>query len=91
MFLLTSLIDFLFNVYALGLLVYVVLSWIQNPNTDKMRRFLEGFYMPFLLPLRKFIKPVFFGGTGLDLTPIVLLVGIVIVRQIAISLLIGIP
>ena len=91
MFGIARLIHFVFNLYALGLLIYVVLGWIQNPSTEGARRWLEKFYLPFLTPLRQTIKPTNLGGNWVDLTPLVLLLLIWVARYILISLLTGMP
>ena len=45
---LIRLIYTLFNIYALGLVVYSLLSWFRHPGPERARRWLGPFYLPFL-------------------------------------------
>lgn len=78
MYLIAQLLD----LYALGLLVYVILSWIKNPGAIKVSNWLGHFYLPLLKPLRSVFKPVVFGSTALDLSPIILFLAIALVRRL---------
>ena len=81
MYLIAQLLD----LYALGLLIYVILSWVQNPTADRVREGLGRLYLPLLRPLRAALKPVIIGGTALDLSPIVLFLAITLVRRFFLS------
>lgn len=83
---LSLLIYYAFGLYAFGLMAYVLLSWVKSPSTEKIRLELEKFYVPFLAPLRRNIKPVNFGGTALDLTPAILLIAIIVVRNLLMAI-----
>jgi uncharacterized protein YggT (Ycf19 family) len=72
----------LLDLYALGLLVYVILSWVQNPSAAKVSHWLGRLYLPLLNPLRSVFKPVHLGGTALDLSPLVLFLAIAVVRRL---------
>ncbi len=82
-----QLINEIFNVYALGLVVYTVLSWINNPSANKIRAWLEKLYLPLLTFIRTKIKPINTGNKLMDFSPVILLVGIMIVRKIICYLL----
>lgn len=85
----TQLVNEILNVYALGLVVYTVLSWINNPNATKVRVWLEKLYLPVLTFIRTKIKPMNIGnGKLVDFSPVILLVSIMIVRKIVGYLLI---
>jgi uncharacterized protein YggT (Ycf19 family) len=77
-----GLIGLAITIYADGLIIYVILSWIRNPQVDKIRALLGKFYEPLLLPLRAFIKPIGAGGGQLDITPIILLLGLILLRRL---------
>ncbi len=81
MYLIAQLLD----LYALGLLAYVILSWVQNPTAARIRDGLGRFYVPLLNPLRSVLKPIALGGTALDLSPIVLFLAITVLRRILLS------
>ena len=76
----------IFNVYALGLLVYIISSWIQHPQVDTARKWLGKWYLPFLIPLRNVIKPIKLGTSSLDITPMILLCAICLIRELVRSL-----
>ncbi len=84
---LIRLIYALFNIYALGLVIYIVLSWIRGPFPGQARARLEPFYRPFLDGLRKAVGPLRVGGQMLDLSTAILLMAILLVRDLIVSLL----
>jgi uncharacterized protein YggT (Ycf19 family) len=74
-----DLIDGAIRLFALGLFVSVVLNWILTNPSNSFRKQLDRFYEPFLKPIRRYIKPVKLSPTapvGMDLSPLVLLLGI---------------
>lgn len=75
-----ELIQLLFSIYAIGLLSYVVFSWADHPQATRPRKWLEQFYLPFLLPLRKTFRPVHVGSQQVDLSPLFLFSGILVIR-----------
>jgi len=78
-------ICFLLGLYALAVLAWVILSWIQVSGSHPLSRvtyFLDRIIHPVILPLRRVIPPVRLGGGALDLSPIVLLVGLSLLRNI---------
>jgi YggT family protein len=86
-----TLISVLFQLYEFLLLIRVLLSWI---NVDPYRpvidhpaiRLLERITEPVLAPLRRLIPPI--GGT-IDISPVVALLLLEIVRRLLVSLLVG--
>jgi YggT family protein len=76
---LISIIILILQVYFYAVLAWVILSWIPTSSTHPLGRvsiFLDRIIYPVILPLRRVIPPLRLGGGMLDLTPIVLLVGI---------------
>lgn len=55
----------------------------RNPIVVLLRRITEPLYAP----LRKVIPPVRMGDAGLDLSPLILLIGIQILAQVLISII----
>jgi YggT family protein len=86
-----TIVSLLFQVYEFLLLIRVLLSWI---NTDPYQpvidhpavRFLERITDPVLAPLRRLIPPI--GGT-VDISPVVALIILEVVRRILVSILAG--
>lgn len=67
------------QVYRLAIFAWVILSWIQISSMHPLARvtvFLDRIIYPVLLPLRRVIPPLRLGGMMLDLSPIVLLIGV---------------
>ena len=67
------------QIYFYAVLAWVILSWIPTSSEHplgKINVFLDRVIYPVILPLRRVIPPVRLGGGMLDLTPIVLLIGI---------------
>ncbi|MGH8914878.1 MAG: YggT family protein [Acidimicrobiia bacterium] len=76
----------LLQVYFYAVLAWVILSWIPTSSTHplgKVNVFLDRIIYPVILPLRRVIPPLRLGGGMLDLSPIVLLIGIRILMSVA--------
>jgi YggT family protein len=74
-----DLIATLLEIYFYAVLIWVILSWIQVSSTHPVGRaqiFLDRIIYPVILPIRRVIPPVRLGAGALDLSPIVLLVGL---------------
>jgi len=75
----------LLQVYFYAVLAWVILSWIQVPSTHPLGRvqvFLDRIIYPVILPIRRVIPPVRLGAGALDLSPIVLLIGLQILMGV---------
>ena len=69
----------LLQVYFYAVLAWVILSWIPTSSSHPLGRvnvFLDRIIYPVILPLRRVIPPLRLGGGMLDLSPIVLLIGL---------------
>lgn len=67
------------QLYFYAVLAWVVLSWIPVSPGHPLGRvsvFLDRLILPVILPLRRIIPPLRLGGGMLDLSPIVLLIGV---------------
>lgn len=74
-----SLLITLLTIYFYAVLAWVILSWIQVSSTHPLGRiqvFLDRIIYPVILPIRRVIPPVRLGAGALDLSPIVLLIGL---------------
>lgn len=75
----------LLEIYFYAVLAWVIFSWIQVSSTHplgKVQVLLDRIIYPVILPLRRVIPPIRLGGGALDLSPIVLLIGIRILIRI---------
>ncbi len=76
----------LLQIYFYAVLAWVILSWIPTSSAHplgKVNVFLDRIIYPVILPLRRVIPPLRLGGGMLDLSPIVLLIGIRILMGVA--------
>lgn len=85
-----DLIDLGLTVYFYAVFIWVILSWIRVSSTHPLGRvqvFLDRIIYPVILPIRRVIPPIRLGGGALDLSPIVLLIGIQLLRSLLASVL----
>jgi YggT family protein len=69
----------LLNVYIFAILAVILLTWFPlQPGgaMDGVNRFLQAITDPVMVPLRRIIPPLQLGGAMLDLSPIVLIIGL---------------
>ena len=74
------------QVYFYAVLAWVILSWIPTSSDHPLGRvnvFLDRIIYPVILPLRRVIPPLRLGGGMLDLSPIVLLIGLRLLMGVA--------
>jgi len=79
-----ELLDSLLLIYFYAVFVWIILSWIRVSSTHPLGRvqtFLDRIIYPVILPIRRVIPPIRLGGGALDLSPIVLLLAIQLVRS----------
>jgi YggT family protein len=80
----SNFIDVFISVYILVLLVYVLTSWIRLPySLSPVQRFLNDVCNPYLALWRRILPMV----GPLDLSPLVGILGLVVLREILTSLL----
>ena len=68
----------LIDLYSLVVLVSVIVSWIGLPQYHPVVRFCNTLTEPVLTPIRRVILPV----AGLDFSPLVLLIGLQLLRRL---------
>jgi YggT family protein len=76
------------ELYTYVLILYVIFSWVPQPP-DALRPFVLGvarLVEPLAAPLRRSIPPLRLGMVALDLSIIVLFIGVRLLRSIAFSL-----
>jgi YggT family protein len=80
-----ELVATLLEIYFYAVLAWVILSWIRVSSTHplgKVQIFLDRIIYPVILPIRRVIPPIRLGGGALDLSPIILLIGLRILISI---------
>jgi YggT family protein len=82
---LAQLIDLTFSIYIFIVIARALISWVNPDPYNPIVRFLHNATDPVLFRLRK-ILPLQFGG--IDLSPIVLLIGLSVLKQVLLQLLV---
>lgn len=68
----------LINVYLIALFARIILSWFPIAPGGVLAQVFSALYAvtePVLGPIRRAIPPVGMGGMGLDLSPIIVIIG----------------
>ena len=76
------------QLYSYVVILYVIFSWVPRPP-DALRPFIIGvarLVEPVVAPLRRIIPPLRLGMVALDLSVIVLLIGLGLLRSIVFQL-----
>ena len=84
MALIIELIAIVFTLLWLVVLADVLVSWVMSPYHE-VRRFLDSVVQPLLDPIRRLVPPV----GGLDLSPLVLLITLDLVRRLLVGLMVS--
>jgi YggT family protein len=84
-----SYVDALFLVYIILLFVRILLSWIPripyNPTLSAVINFIHEVTDPYLNLFRRILPPIGGGGFALDLSPIIAIIVLYIVRAIVVG------
>lgn len=78
-----TLVCTLLLLYIWVVIARIVLEWIQVPGDHPVGRLRDVLALatdPVLRPLRRAVPPVGMGSVGLDLSPLILIVGLALVR-----------
>lgn len=83
----------LFLVYIILILIRVLLSWVPrmpyNPTLRAILDFITETTDPYLNLFRRIIPPIGGGGFGLDLSPMIGIIVLIVLRGIVVSLIAG--
>jgi uncharacterized protein YggT (Ycf19 family) len=74
-----SVVCFLIQAYSWAVLIWVILSWVRVSSVHPLGRvqvFLDRIIYPVILPMRRVIPPLRLGMAAIDLTPLLLLLGL---------------
>jgi YggT family protein len=77
-----QIIGLVFTLLWIVVLADVIVSWILDPF-HPIRRFLDSIVQPLLDPIRRLVPPV----GGIDLSPLILLIVLDIVRRLVLGVL----
>jgi len=81
---LVTIINIIYQVLSLLLIAYVILSFFMAPY-HPIRSFIDRIVEPLLAPIRRLVRPV----GGLDLSPMILLILLWILRGVLVSLILS--
>lgn len=82
---LVDLLNIVFEIFDLLILARIIMSWLNPDPYNPIVQFLHNITEPFLAPVRRRLPP-----TGMfDLSPIVVLIVALVLRQILIQLVIS--
>ena len=83
--LLAGIVQYGFYIMMGMLIIWIVFGWIGYPSNDALQRlhdFVTSMINPLVMPIRSRIPPLRLGGFGLDLSPIILVIGLLILRSL---------
>jgi len=78
-------VDVVFYIYLLLILIHILLSWFQLPYNrwlNVFRGFLHDVVAPYLGIFRRFLPVARVGGLGLDLSPILGIIVLVVAQRL---------
>ncbi len=76
-----NLLSLVFDAYSLVVLVSVVVSWLSLAEENPIVRVSRTLTEPVLAPIRRLLPT----GAGLDISPMVLLLGIRLLKRVLLS------
>ena len=86
----------LFTVYLIMIIAYVILGWIQmfrpipyNMTLRAVIGFIEESVQPYLNVFRRFIPPIGGAGVGLDLSPLIAMILLVLMQGLVVGAIEG--
>ena len=74
-----DILGFALQLYLYAVIGWVILSWIPVSSAHALGRvqaFLDKIIYPVILPIRRVIPPIRLGGGALDLSPLILVIGL---------------
>ncbi len=83
----------LFTVYIVLIFIRILLTWVPrmpfNPYLRACVAFVERTTDPYLNAFRAILRPVGVGGMALDLSPIIAIIVLYLVRSLVLSAILG--
>ncbi|MEJ2464949.1 MAG: YggT family protein [Candidatus Thiodiazotropha sp.] len=79
------LVEQVINIYLFGILIQVILSWVSPGNYNPAVGLLYSLTSPLLRPAQKLLPPM----GGLDLSPMLVMIGLVLLKMLLLPPLFG--
>jgi YggT family protein len=73
-----ELIELLINIYLFGILIQVILSWVNPGSYNPATALLYSLTAPLMRPAQKILPPM----GGLDLSPMLVMIGLVLLKML---------
>jgi YggT family protein len=73
-----ELVELVINIYLFGILIQVILSWVSPGNYNPAVGLLYSLTSPLLRPAQKLLPPM----GGLDLSPMLVMIGLVLLKML---------
>lgn len=80
---LTELVDLLFKLFIYGIVIQAILSWVNPGTYNPAVSLLHSLTEPVLRPARRLLPPI----GGLDLSPLVAIIALEVLRRLVVPLL----
>ncbi|NOX44051.1 MAG: YggT family protein [Gammaproteobacteria bacterium] len=77
----TKLLSLMFNVFFFSILIQVIISWISPGSHNPVVSLVHSLNEPLMRPVRRIIPPI----SGLDLSPLVVMIGIQLCNMLIIA------
>ena len=78
-----DLLALFFNIFFFAIIIMAVLSWISPGGYNPVGALVSGISEPLIRPVRRYIPPL----GGLDLSPLVVLIGLQVLKILVIGTL----
>lgn len=77
-----DLVSLTFDIFIFALFIQAILSWVSPDPGHPVNRILYSLTLPVLRPIRQFIPPI----SGIDLSTLVALIGLMFLKRLVLSL-----
>lgn len=77
-----DLVSLTFDIFIVALFVQAILSWISPDPYNPVNKLLHSLTLPILRPIKRFVPPI----SGIDLSVLVALIGLMFVKRLVLSL-----
>ncbi len=77
-----DLISLTFDIFIIALFVQAILSWVNPDPNHPVSSLLHNLTFPVLRPIKKYIPPI----SGIDLSTLVALIGLMFIKRLVLSL-----
>ena len=72
-----------FNVFIFAIVIQVIISWVNPGTYNPVNALLHSITRPVLAPVQRLIPPI----SGIDLSPLVALIGLQVLKMLVLPLL----